>query len=322
MVAAVVQFTLEFIIAILRLPKDLHGATSLSYDPSEPSSRVEDGRLFIQQDVFYSTIATLVTSGLTWIIYKILTAPCRRRRDEPPPQPEENAPPRANPVEPATLPAAIDTTNKVSKETTSELSSPPPFAERRPPAGVDLDQYEMTTSDIVDRNKKLNPSYQSSGNYAQAFKAGLVPTVSEAATGVNPPGDPAKLIIKSAITQDAGADRTAVDRHMAAVDESALEYKRRNRRKPAGRALFSLIHNQVVFAVEKSRTGVRKYDDEPMGSKYNTAHLFVYKAADHYKTDLNDYYENVLNQHNYIRKRRADYINNDNRRLKKARIER
>ena len=75
------------------------------------------------------------------------------------------------------------------------------------------------------------------------------------------------------------------------------------------------------FAADKTRAGTRKYDDEPMGHKYNTAHLFIYKAADQYKSDLGRYYPNVLNQHCFIRKRRAGYIHTPNRRIKKARTQ-
>ena len=75
------------------------------------------------------------------------------------------------------------------------------------------------------------------------------------------------------------------------------------------------------FAVEKSRAGIRNNDQERMGHKYNTAHLFVYKAADLHKNDLKNYHFNVLNQHNYIRKRRADYISTPNRRFKRSRLD-
>ena len=90
-------------------------------------------------------------------------------------------------------------------------------------------------------------------------------------------------------------------------------------RRATGKCLYNLIVDRINFAVEKSRAGSRTRDDEPMGHKYNTAHLFVYQVAAHYKAALGDHYYNVLNQHNYIRKRRADYIANPNRRIKKPR---
>ena len=118
------------------------------------------------------------------------------------------------------------------------------------------------------------------------MKARMVPTVSEAATGRNPPNDPAKLIIKSTVLHDAPASRLAVERLMESLEESTNEYELTKGVRPERGALFNLIQEKVNFAVEKSRAGIRNNDQERMGHKYNTAHLFVYKAADLHKNKL------------------------------------
>ena len=100
---------------------------------------------------------------------------------------------------------------------------------------------------------------------------------------------------------------------------SALDKAAEKPLPPKALAMALIDHYRTL--VGKSKLGKRSHNGLPMGNKDNTIHSALYSTCRTYGTRLGDEYRNVLlNQHLYIRQKRAEYVTTPapNKRLKDA----